>query len=271
MKKVLLTLLACLPVIFVNAQNCTADPAFQDSTGVFPLPYDPDVSPDGGIRECAVIGEEYNFTLTVGVGDSITVFGQRLALDAITIENVTGLPVGVNVIYEPANAIFPAGSIGCAKLTGIPTNDNDPGLYDLTISAIVSFENPLFPDFPVTFPDTSAASLAPGEYVIQVLADAGDDCMPVSTRNVLAEKVSLQANPNPSAGPLNIEINADIFGDFNMHVVDLLGQSVHREKVRINQGFNNFPFDGTHLANGLYFLVLENELGRVAQKITIQH
>ena len=272
MKKVLLTILACLPVIFMHSQNCTADPAFQDSTGVFPMPFDAELSPDGGIRECAIIGEEYNYTLTVGVGDSITINQNglmlRLELDKITINNVTGLPTGINVVYEPADAVFPASTIGCAKLTGIPTMDNTPGNYDLVIFATISFASPIIGDQDVTFPDPD---LAPGTYTIQVLADAMDDCMPVSTEETLADKVAIQISPNPTAGPVNIEINADIFGDFNMHVVDLLGQSIHREKVRIIEGANNFSFDGSDLANGLYFLVLENELGRVAQKITIQH
>lgn len=272
MKKVLLTLLMCVPVLFLSAQNCTPDPAFQDSTGVFPMPYDPMVSPDGGINECAVIGESYEFSFTVGVGDSLTIDLQgnelTLELEKITINNVSGLPIGMAVVYEPQSAVYPANSIGCAKLTGIPTSDNSPGDYDLIISATVSFVNPFIPDQNVTFPDEN---FAPGKYTLKLLADAGDFCDAVSTKESLADKVYLTINPNPTVGPSTIEVNSKTAGDFDLHVIGLLGQSVHRESIRINEGQNNFDFDGSFLPNGLYILVLENELGRIAQKMTIQH
>ena len=272
MKKVLLTLLVCIPAAFLFAQNCDPDPAFQDQTGVFPMPYDADLSPDGGISECAVIGESYDFTLTVGVGDSITInqggLELRLELDKITIESVTGLPIGINVVYEPSDAVFPAGSIGCAKLTGVPTSDNMPGDYELLITAKVSFTSPLIPDQTLTFPDST---FAPGVYTLRVLADANDVCDVVATNEKLSDKLAMTSVPNPVSGIANIKINADVFGEFNLHVVDLLGQSVETQQVRVQEGVNNIPMDFHQLANGFYFLVLENELGRIAQKITVQH
>lgn len=272
MKKVLLTFLVCVPVFFLGAQNCTPDPAFQDSTGVFPMPYDATVSPEGGITECAVIGESYEFSFTVGVGDSLTIDIQgnelRLELEKITITNVSGLPTGMAVVYEPQSGVYPANSIGCAKLTGIPTSANAPGDYDLIISATISFASPFIPDQNVTFPD---ATFAPGKYTLKLLADAGDFCDAVSTKESLIDGVSMKINPNPTAGPANIEIASKASGSFNLNVVDFLGKSVHQETVRINEGQNYIDFDGSFIPNGLYILVLENELGRIAQKMTIQH
>ena len=38
-----------------------------------------------------------------------------------------------------------------------------------------------------------------------------------------------------------------------------------------DEGQNTLPFDGSFLPNGFYILVLDNELGQIAHKMTIQH
>ena len=271
MKNVLLTLLACLPFTFLLAQNCTPDPAYQDSTGVFPAPYDADINPTGGITECAVIGQDYEFPLTVAVGDSITVpFGGAsltFALDNIIVDDVLGLPEGISYFCEPSACKYENNTLGCVALKGVPTATNAPGDYDLTIKVTINFIG--FPfTLPFTFPD---ANIAPGKYTLKLLGNASDPCGPVGTKEQLADKVEMTIQPNPSSGPVNIKINADIIGEFDLHVVDLLGRLVHQKPVVLQEGANFYAFDGSHLTNGLYFLVLENELGSVAQKMTIQH
>ena len=272
MNKVLLTFLTFLPISYSFAQNCTPNPAYQDSTGVFPMPYEPDLSPEGGISECAVIGENYDFSFTVGVGDSITInqngFEITLELEKITINSVSGLPVGVNVVYEPSNAVFPASSIGCAKLTGIPTMANPPGEYDLNISATISFTSPLIPDRDVNFPDPQ---FAPGKYTLVLLANAGEMCTAVSTKEQVANKVKMSIQPNPTQGLFNVGVTAEVSGEFNLYLVDIIGQVVQSNVVKLQQGGNSVEIDGSMLNNGLYYLVLENELGRVTQKMIIQH
>ncbi len=270
MKKVLLTFVACLPFVFLNAQNCMPDTSFMDSTGVFPPPFDADIAPNGGINDCAIIGEEFNFPFTIGVGDSITVpFGGAsvtFALDNIVVNDVSGLPEGIAYLCEPNDCIYENSTVGCVALKGIPTATNAAGAYDLEINVTINFIG--FPfTLPFTFPNPD---IAPGKYTIHLLNDASEPCDVVATNEQLTDHVQLTLQPNPSAGPVNIKINSDVTGEFNFHVVDLLGQSVHREAVRINQGLNSLSYDGSHLSNGLYFIVLENKLGRIAQKMTIQ-
>ena len=273
MKKVLLTLLVCLPVHFIFSQNCTPDPAYQDSTGVFPMPYHPVLSPDGGITECAVIGENYLFDFTVGVGDSITVVQNglelRLELDKITITGVSGLPAGLNVLYDPPDGVFPANSIGCARLTGVPTDANQPGNFDMVISAVISFTSPLIPDYNATFPDST---FAPGTYTVVLLSDAGQPCdVAVATNHVLADPMAMNLWPNPTDGPVTVEVNSPVAGSFKMKIVDMPGRQLAGQDVRMQEGINTLPFDVSTLPNGLYFLVLENELGSWIQKMIIQH
>ena len=269
MKKVLLLFMAVLPLSVLSAQNCMPDTTIQDTTGVFPGPFDiENPSPDDGINECAVIGENFEFVFTIAVGDSITIPGTApQSLDKIVLTEINNLPEGINYLCEPDDCTFEKNSLGCAVLTGTPTANNTVGDFELEIKVNV-FVGGLPFGIPVTFPDED---LAPGVFSLKLLADANEPCDVVATNEQLADKVQVTMQPNPTTGPVNIKINADVSGGFNLHVVDLLGQSVHGEAVRVNQGFNEFSFDGSHLPHGLYFVVLENELGRVAQKMTIQH
>ncbi len=261
-------LLAVLPLTFLASQNCEPDLTYQDSTGVFPQPFHPTIAPDGGISECAVIGENYEFVFTVGVSDSIQVGGVSLPLDKIEILSVTGLPEGVNHVCEPADCVYENNTLGCAKLTGIPTSANAPGDYDLVINAKIYFALVFLDPIEISFPDST---FAPGKYTVKLLADSSEPCDLVSTNEFLREKVKMGVSPNPADGLVNIEINAGLSGDFNLRVLDLLGKSVDNQQVRVNEGYNRFAFDSSLLANGLYIIVLENHLGTVAQKMTVQH
>lgn len=261
MKKVLLTFLAVLPLV-LSAQVCEPDPFYQDSTGVFPLPKS-DTNPDGGIGVDAVIGFPYEFNFTVGVGDSITVnlLGQevQLPLDSVVVNDVEGLPDGLTYVCEPGTCSFPKNSIGCAVIKGTPLSSVTPGDYPLVITGTA-----YFPVFPSTFVITFPGDFFPGDYTLTVLSE-------LNSTNELEKNISVEVSPNPTAGPLQINIQSDIFGDVNLKVTDLLGKVHHQEKANLTTGENRINFDGGHLNNGLYILVLENELGRVSQKVLIQH
>lgn len=270
MKKVLLALLFALPFTLLNAQNCEPDLSFMDSVGVFPLPYEPDLQPDGGISECAVIGENYSFVFTVSVSDSITaeVFGSEvtLPLDMVIVDSVKGLPIGLNYSCEPTNCEYEKNSIGCAIISGVPTDDNTPGDYSLTI-----FGTAVFPIFPFTYSLSFPGVLAEGEYIVRLLATAGEDCGLVATKETLADRVNMLIMPNPTSGLVNIDVTSLISGDFDMQVVDLLGQPVYQEAVRLIEGSNTLSYNAAELPNGLYYLLLKNETGQVAQKLMVQH
>lgn len=263
-------LTAFLPMAFLSAQNCEPDMSYADSVGVFPLPFDPVVSPDGGISECAVIGEPFDFVFTAAISDSInvTIAGNevRLGLTKVKVNDVEGLPIGLNYICEPDGCEFLANTLGCAKITGVPTADNTPGVYELKIIG-----KAFFPDFPFEAEITFPGALAEGKYSLTLNATADDPCNLTSTNDVLKEKVAINVSPNPTSGFFEIKINAELNGGFDLYLMDLLGRSVERRSVKLTEGENNFSFDASQMANGMYFLVLQNGLGRVAQKVNIQH
>lgn len=255
---------------FLQAQTCQPDPAYTDSTGVFPMPYDATVNPDGGIKECAYIGQPFEYSFTVGVGDSISVvfggFPLSLPLDSVVVVSVAGLPVGLSYACDQPGCKFLKNSLGCALIYGTPTSANMPGDYQLVITG-----KAYFPTFPFEFEIQFPGSFFPGEYRLRLLQNSTDPCDLVSSHESLQEKVNVSVNPNPASGATQLNIHSRVDGNFTFRVVDLLGQVIEQRIVGLFSGENRIDFDGSHLPNGLYLIQLQNELGLVTQKLTIQH
>ena len=68
-----------------------------------------------------------------------------------------------------------------------------------------------------------------------------------------------RAYPNPFKNNLNIKIEIKS-GHTLLKIVDASGRDI-KEIVtkKLKYGIHNFRYDGTHLKNGLYFILLENE------------
>ena len=69
----------------------------------------------------------------------------------------------------------------------------------------------------------------------------------------------IEAYPNPFQNNLNIKIDIKR-GDTLLKIVDSSGRDI-KEIVnkKLKHGIHEFRYDGTHLSNGLYFILLENE------------
>ena len=267
MKQCLLLTVFLFTLGFLSAQTpiCDPDPAYIDSTGVFPKPFDPVASPNGGINVCAVVNEPFTFTFTVGVGDTLIYQGLALPLDSVVILGVSGLPAGINYGCSPAICHYKKNTTGCASLYGTPTGP--AGLYDLQISGKAYLLSGLLV-YPITFPD---ANLAPGKYTLEVLASASDPCSVTGSKETLADKVAFSVQPNPASGKVQAFVSSKINGRAQFVVADFMGKQVYSQQQNLVTGANSFDFDGSNLPDGMYFLSLKNELGTVTQKLIVQH
>lgn len=267
MLRILLALLFSTAATLLSAQTCTPDQSYADSTaGVYPLPYDSLTNPTGGITECAVVGEYFQFDLTVVINDTLTVGIFSFALDSIIISEVQGLPVGLTYGCVPTNCHYLKNTINCAFIYGTPTSANAPGAYDMKILGSAYVNGSSLP-LPLEFPN---ASIAPGKYTIHLLANAGDACS-VTGVNDLKNNVNITVQPNPADGETLIAINSKVSGQFGFQVVDLLGQVVESRQVQLLEGTNQVSFDAGQLANGLYLVVINSENGFVTKKLAVQH
>lgn len=74
--------------------------------------------------------------------------------------------------------------------------------------------------------------------------------------------------PNPFNGALNVSYELSKTSDVQLEVVNVTGQIVERiELPATPAGAHTFSFDGSELANGVYFLNVVTENNRVTQKV----
>ncbi len=262
-----LLLFSCCFASFVWAQEaCVADTTFQDSLGVFPLPFDPDIRPEGGITEAACINKPYEFVFTVAVGDSINFGTSRIPIDSIILSPdtaIANLPMGLDYACNPPTCIFPKDELGCIILSGTPEASNAPSAYNLEITGNV-YSGPL--PFELTFPD---ANIAEGEYILTVNAEDSPECEVVNTANVLAGKVQLQMRPNPVRGFAQVFIDVPTTQHYNFQVYDVLGKIVHERRVQLFAGENQINFDANQLSSGIYFYALNNGRTLAAKRMIV--
>lgn len=246
---------------------CTPDPIYADSAaGVYPLPFEPELSPDGGINECAFVGESYFFTFNIKVDSTINFGGSSFDIDSLVLEEVNNIPTGIGFACNPVDCTFPGNSVGCVSLVGTADASNPLGEYSLEIVGRaysggipieITFPNPLF---------------AAGEYILNLAADASDAaCMTSSNDNILVETLEIQNAPNPFSQVTNIRVVSTLSGDFQFTVRDVLGNKIHQEAVRMSLGANTFAFDGTDLPNGLYVYSFSDGINVVTRKMMISH
>jgi hypothetical protein len=267
LKSVLPILMFLFTAAAAFGQMCEPDQMYADSSsGVYPAPYDPDLSPDGGITECAIIGQPFSFDFTIVVGDTITFGAFSFPLDSIKINEVQGLPVGLNYICNPPNCTFEKNTLSCAGLFGTPTSANTPGEYELTIVGAAFVNGSPLP-FPISFPDDN---LAPGSYAINLLADDTTPCPLTAVSESFQGRMSMEVMPNPASGVATLEISSIFSGNFELRVLDLLGRTVHQEQVEVLAGKQNLQINCTEFSEGMHLVFLSNQEGYLTQKLMIQ-
>lgn len=80
-------------------------------------------------------------------------------------------------------------------------------------------------------------------------------------------KIKLNVFPNPAKEQIVIEQN-DLKGNFNLQMINLLGQTVIQKQINHQ---NNIVLDVSDLVNGVYLLKLSNSEKEGIQRVVIQH
>ena len=264
------TLLLCLFTIcsFPLFSQCIPDELYRDSAfGVYPPPMNMDNmdQPNVGIYESACINSGYEFVLTFKIPDNFS----GISLDSIVIQEngaVINLPVGLDYACNPPNCVFtPEDTIACLVLLGTATDINDIGDHDLMIDTKI-YTSLAAQD--ITFPNANIPG-AMGNYFLTVHEEGNMECTIASTDDYISKNLRVTNSPNPFGTSTTIEVYSDINERLDFRVFDLLGNVVHYRKVHILEGENNFAFDGTHLANGIYTFSLSNNQGVITRKIVV--
>jgi Secretion system C-terminal sorting domain len=270
MKKTLLLsllLLSGFASLYAQIPQCKRDSSVLKDTAniVAPLPYTMLV-PKYNLNE-ACINQPYRQFVTIEVPPTIVVAGIPATLTSASLATtgaVVNLPSGLTYACDPPNCVFNSGTLGCIVVYGTPNMPKPtlPDTFDLKINA-----NVLTTLLPVPVPVEFPGPIAPGNYFM-VVKPAGSTCLS-STIDLGSRIASMKNAPNPFGDQTLIEVESMITGDFNFEVFDLLGQRVHLQSVRLNEGANQLTFDAGELPNGSYLYSLNNGQGRATKMMVI--
>ena len=82
---------------------------------------------------------------------------------------------------------------------------------------------------------------------------------------------ALSVYPNPSAGAFTVEFTSTVAQAATLTLTDNLGREVKKQKVQVQAGFNQVPFEAQSAAEGIYQLSLVGANGeRQVQKVSIK-
>lgn len=254
MQKRLLTAALCLLFGlsgFAQFGTCQPDTSFLNSdTLLIPLPFDPDIRPDGGITDSACLNTQFQFNFQFAIPDTFSFGGSSFSVDSFRLENIDGLPQGMTFSCSP-DCTFERESVGCVAIFGVATDPADVGEHLLTITGNGFFNGS---DFPLTlnFPDENIPELE-GEYILTVLEENDDRCTITSDAwEPLPQLSELRAVPNPAFNSTEVVFTSELTGELELRVNAITGQLVHREDVRVVPGENRFSLDLSGYAPGVY-------------------
>ncbi len=259
----------------IHAQTtCEPDTAgLAEDFLINPLPYVLETNPTGGIDTPAIVGQPFEFVLTFATPAEFDVSGVgSFAVNSIELATegaITNLPASMDYTCNPPNCIFEKDSIGCVVVFGTPTMEeagDGSTVYDIGVTTLI---RTTALNIPFTFPN----ALFPGNYFLCVKATPETpDCeFLLASDNDLSDEVAYMYNrPNPTSGFTEIVIESMESGRFLLTVSDMLGRQLHYQPVDIIAGTNQFNFDASHLAEGMYIYTLSDGRARTSKKMMIR-
>ncbi|MGE0090819.1 MAG: T9SS type A sorting domain-containing protein, partial [Bacteroidales bacterium] len=103
----------------------------------------------------------------------------------------------------------------------------------------------------------------------QVYPRALADMVVVTGINDPASFVSVHVYPNPSNGQFNIELNAQKAGNFDLEIINVLGQVIYQKQIT-QDGTHKDMIDISDKAKGLYYIRITDGTSTKVQKLMIK-
>ncbi len=270
MKKTLTLLLLLLTGSALMAQSCVPDQTLADSSvGIYPSPYD-SLTMTGGIPDEACVNTYYETVIQVRVPETVTISGISVGINNISVSDVSGLPDGLSYACSPEDcSIVPDDSVGCIIIYGVVDAAVTPGDYVIVLEGVVSTG---IGDFPLpTIIDLLSAGGGGQSIFIRVNEEGSPECGTATTRQLAADELSLDVFPNPSAGDVRLDINAERASQYDVQLFNLMGQPVYSGAMDVFQGQQTREVNLPHnLPTGMYQLRMSNGTGFVSRNVVIQ-
>ena len=236
--------------IQVNAQSCSPDPLYADSTfGIWP---DTNQNLPCGLPN-VYYETDLQFKMPTEANQVDDTYPPGVGINWIRLDNVSGLPSGISFTTNaasssPANQ-WNGGEQGCALLLGVAAE----GTYDVTIEVTGEINlSGITSEVPLSF----------GGYKLII----DPNCV-VSIEN---HAMTLLNNiPNPFSTITNIQYQLQATEMVDFFVFDVLGKKVHEENVVGQIGLNAIEFNRGVLPKGIYLYQLNTATNKVSGKMVV--
>ena len=235
-KTLLLTLFVVCFQAFSWAQ-CQPDPQYTQD-GIYPDP--------STLNATIPVDQYYEQILTVNAPDDTTIIVSPLNIDSVVINNILNLPPGIGVSCVPNACSWLGGESGCVNISGTPTQT---GTYDVELDISVFVQS-----LPQAIPVTET-------YTVIVDANAS-----VEDQDLLAES---KIFPNPAQNQAQLQIKSKRNDLAKIEVVDVIGNTVLFQQQRLQAGTNSIPLNLNELAEGQYFVRIEQQNALVVKKLLV--
>lgn len=268
MKKLPLLFLLLIATQFAWSQCTPASIPDSVALDIIPLPY-VDTIAGSGIMDTVCVNTPFETVITLKASGDVTLPGIPLPVNVqgITLATegaIANLPEGLTYECNPPNCDFAEGQVGCVLIKGTVTDESEVGVYDLKITGTVKS----FLSVELTFPSEDLAAI-PGNFFLHVNPEGSENCTLANNRS-LTEIEDLTLTPNPLSNYAVLTINTTKAGYYQFNMVNLLGQQVRNQKIRLIEGKNEIEIDGTELANGAYLYSLTDGKNVASGKMMVK-
>ena len=80
----------------------------------------------------------------------------------------------------------------------------------------------------------------------------------------------LNLYPNPTSGMFKLEFNMNLVSDYNIKVIDVIGELVYEDNLKQFRGKYSKVYDMSDLPKSIYFIEINTPFGIVNKKLVVQ-
>ncbi|MBL0048330.1 MAG: T9SS type A sorting domain-containing protein [Bacteroidetes bacterium] len=220
------------------------------------------------------VADEYNYDDTAKtmvnippMYDSVMIFvfktNNQPTQNNYTLKNTAGTTLysrttglTANTTYRDTFRLAP----GCYRFTFNDTGNDGLSWWANTAggSGTAKFSKLTSPNFKVFNPDF-------GSQIFQAFTVGSN---PLSIQKNAAKEVSLDIFPNPTLGPLNMEIQLPIAEDFKLEVYNGMGQKI-LEKNYVKSDYQMLEFDFSKFESGMYYAKITSNHYTATKEIVV--
>jgi hypothetical protein len=93
---------------------------------------------------------------------------------------------------------------------------------------------------------------------------------PIWVEEISRALTDMRVFPNPADDKITLQMNSDDFGDVNVEVINIFGQTVLSRPEKISMGVNQISISIVNLRSGIYCIGIKTERGRIYSQFVKQ-